>query len=642
MKSWRSIGVGVVVCVMSLCGTAFAQPFTSFETYYTFSNSRAFDPRGRPVVAPDGSLYGTTNIGGVKRCDVLSAPGCGTVYRITPDGRLNVLHAFNGADGAFPDAGLTFGADGNLYGVTREGGALSGGGTVFRITLAGVLTTLHVFTGGADGASPSAALVRAADGTLYGTTTGGGDMLTCRGGACGTIFKIATDGTFATLHRFPLMAKQEGWSPVGSLAIGADGNVYGLTRLGGAGVCMVGARDFGCGTVFRMTPAGVFTTIHSFAEVVAGQLPEPVDLQFDPADNGLLGTMRTEAGIALFRLTLTGTLTMPYVFPDGAYTLILSGDGNLYGYGLGRRTVFRLTPGLAHTILHEFASEPGGLAGLSLTQSASGDFVGIAEGGGGPKCTTDPLSGCTTAFRLGMFDDADAPNLSIRSFKAARRMPVGATFTLTATTANRGTASAGPSETTYWLSATGALGGAQLLALEALPAIPAGQGLTRVTTVTLPPVGPGRYDLIARADSSEAVHEAYEADNTKRRLLVIGPDLAIHRIFPSGPGLSVDPPSPISTGPTAVSVHTANLGGDVAQPSTTHLYRSATRKLNAHAVLLATISNPQIGPEEHNHVVFSLTLPSGSYFLVAVADAIGAIEEANEDNNSGVLPVIVQ
>jgi hypothetical protein len=408
--------------------------------------------------------------------------------------------------------------------------------------------------------------------------------------------------------------------------------------------------DIGCGIVFRVTPSDVLTTIHTFAPVLDGSLPEPRDLIFDVANNILIGTMRTPTGCdepdpfklcrALFHLTLTGTLTTPYVFSDQmlnepGYRLVLSSDGNLYG--LNDSTVFQLTPDGERTTLYDLTANPYGYG--TIIQSASGDLVGTSIGG--PNCG-EPQWVCGGVFRIGLFDVADAPNLGIRSFKAPNRAAVGATLTLTSTTINRGTAAAAPSDTTFWFSNTGSLAGAQRLGGEALPSIAPGASITRSEIVTLPPVGPGVYSLIARADGAGVVHEAYEADNTIRRPLIVGPDLAIRQIFPPAPGLSIDPLAPTSTAPTAVSVHTANTGGDVVGASTTYLYASATRRPSANAVLLATLANGPMNPQEHNQIVLSLTLPQGTYWLVARADAIGAIEEANENNNEGALYVTVQ
>jgi len=180
------------------------------------------------VQASDGNFYGTTTGGG--------ANGAGTVFKVTPAGRLTTLYNFcyQGypcSDGGDPYAGLIQATDGNFYGTTLGGGA-SGDGTVFKITPSGTLTTLYNF-GGADGAVPYGGLIQATDGNFYGTTSGGGAS------GDGSVFKITPSGTLTTLHSF---ADSDGASPDG-LVQATDGNFYGTTYGGGA---------YGDGTVFRL------------------------------------------------------------------------------------------------------------------------------------------------------------------------------------------------------------------------------------------------------------------------------------------------------------------------------------------------------------------------------------------------------
>jgi uncharacterized repeat protein (TIGR03803 family) len=107
----------------------------------------------------------------------------GTVFKITTGGTLTTLHSFTGrADGSHPKTRLIQASDGNLYGTTTD--VIAGNGTVFKITTGGTLTTLYSFTGGAFGTSPYAALVQVRDGSLYGTTSGGGTY------PYGTVFKL--------------------------------------------------------------------------------------------------------------------------------------------------------------------------------------------------------------------------------------------------------------------------------------------------------------------------------------------------------------------------------------------------------------------------------------------------------------------
>jgi uncharacterized repeat protein (TIGR03803 family) len=144
------------------------------------------------VRAPDGNFYGTTAGGGNNstNCNI----GCGTVFKMTPRGTLTTLYSFCSQSGC-PDGSLPMallGAnDGNFYGTTEGGGNQSctyGCGTVFKITPSGRLTTLYSFCserGCTDGSRPTAALVQATNGDFYGTTQDGGEV-----NGNGTVFSL--------------------------------------------------------------------------------------------------------------------------------------------------------------------------------------------------------------------------------------------------------------------------------------------------------------------------------------------------------------------------------------------------------------------------------------------------------------------
>jgi uncharacterized repeat protein (TIGR03803 family) len=154
----------------------------------------------------DGYFYGTTLYGGGTSCERL---GCGTLFEMTPEGSVTKMYRLctksTCPNGYWPQAGLVQGADGNFYGTTSEGGT-NGGGTVFKITPHGGLTTLYNFCSQpscSDGRSPYAGLIQATDGNFYGTTSFGGNNNTnCNGASCGTIFRITATGTLTTLYTF--------------------------------------------------------------------------------------------------------------------------------------------------------------------------------------------------------------------------------------------------------------------------------------------------------------------------------------------------------------------------------------------------------------------------------------------------------
>lgn len=201
----------------------------------------------------DGSFYGTTYHGG--------ASGKGTVFSITAAGQHAVLHSFaGGEDGANPAAGLIQGSDGDFYGTTYYGG-VADKGVVFRMSPAGVVTVLHAFAGGVEGAYPSVELVQGSDGNFYGVTAAGGD------GHVGTVFEVTPSGVATVIHSFhggeDGRDRADGVNPSSRLIQASDGNFYGTTILGGA---------HGVGTVFRFNPAGVYSVIHSFGASDTGAL----------------------------------------------------------------------------------------------------------------------------------------------------------------------------------------------------------------------------------------------------------------------------------------------------------------------------------------------------------------------------------
>jgi uncharacterized repeat protein (TIGR03803 family) len=201
-------------------GTVFKMlPNGSLTTVASFANTNGLDCMAGLVQAADGNFYGTTRLGG--------SYGLGTIFRVTPTGNLTNLVSFDYfTNGCWPTARLIQATDGNLYGTTF--GQLSGGGaSVFRVTTNGQLTTLVRFNG-TNGSYSQTALVQASDRCLYGITERGGP--TGQYGP-GTIFRLTLDGTFATVYAFTGI--DDGTYPSGALVQGPDGNLYGTTSEGG-------------------------------------------------------------------------------------------------------------------------------------------------------------------------------------------------------------------------------------------------------------------------------------------------------------------------------------------------------------------------------------------------------------------------
>jgi len=220
-------------------GTVFKLSMSGKETVrYTFTAGTDGGMPGAGLIRDaKGNLYGTTYMGG--------ASGNGTVFKLDPTGKETVLYSFTGGtDGANPFAGLIR-AKGNFYGTTTTG--VANKGTVFELSHVGgkwTEKTLYAFTGGTDGANPSAGVILDAKGNIYGTTSNGGDLNSCNGLGCGVVFKLDTSGTETVLYSFT--GGDDGANPVDVGVIqDVKGNLYGTTWQQGAS---------GYGTVFKLTP----------------------------------------------------------------------------------------------------------------------------------------------------------------------------------------------------------------------------------------------------------------------------------------------------------------------------------------------------------------------------------------------------
>lgn len=345
---------------------------SSVSTIYQLTPSDGLGPVAGLLLASDGRFYGTTTLGAASQLGStgtvfgLSPDGSGfsVIYRFDPYSTVNVLGAPINVNGASPEAELIEGPGGFLYGTTRNGGP-NGTGVVFKLAKDGSgFTVLHAFgpvTSAAsvsppindDGMSPLGALVAASDGYLYGTASSGG------ANGNGTVFRVAADGSvFERVYIFSaltanangLSTNADGATPTAGLTDGQDGNLYGVTNLGGSG---------GNGTVFSFDPdpaPGVLTTLHAF-DGIKGARPTGELLL---AQNGLLyGSTVTGGTNAQGNTTTYGTL-----------------------YSIGR-------DGSGFTTLWNFQGSDGSSPTGPMLQLDASTFVGLAAGGG--KCSQGVL-----------------------------------------------------------------------------------------------------------------------------------------------------------------------------------------------------------------------------------------------------------
>jgi uncharacterized repeat protein (TIGR03803 family) len=326
---------------------------TGLTTIYSFCAKLGCqdgdDPYAPLTLGSDGNLYGTTQVGGLHKY--------GTTYVITLAGKFNTLHSFcaeqNCTDGANPSS-LIQASDGNFYGVAGGGtGAqcvqTGGCGMIFKMSPQGVTTSLYNFCSQVnctDGFGPRV-VMQAADGNLYGMTDSGGATT---GG--GTIFKLSLQGSLTTLYTFCAVYKCTSGIVPGSILQATDGNFYGVIYEGQGVTCYF---SYGCGTIFEFTSAGVYSTLYTFCEELGefcpdGSLPEGVMQATDgnfygvtfrggPTDHGTafklatgLGTFvqtvtssgKTGSSVIILGNELTGATSVTFNGTAAAFTVVSS------------------------------------------------------------------------------------------------------------------------------------------------------------------------------------------------------------------------------------------------------------------------------------------------------------------------------
>ena len=340
---------------------ATASLHAQYTELYNFNNhAEGSNPMNPAFMAQgqDGNLYGTLQS---------TFPGDGSVFGWSvPASTVAKIYGFSGPDGNTPQSGLTLGLDGSFYGTTVTGG-LYGKGCVFKITSGGVISQLYSFTDGTDSAYPWAPPIQGPDGSIYGVTYNGTNP--------GRAYRITKTGVFSVIATLPSQTQAP-------LIFANDGNLYGTTPYGGT---------YNRGTVFKLTPKGVLTIIHSFSAELPGG---PV---MQAADGKLYGT--TPWGGAngkglIYTMTLGGGSYKDlhdFLGTDGLNSsqgLVQGSDKFLYGVAqLGgvnnAGTLFKInTTGTTFSVLYNFQTALGDTPMSTPVLHTNGIIYGTTNHGG--------------------------------------------------------------------------------------------------------------------------------------------------------------------------------------------------------------------------------------------------------------------
>jgi uncharacterized repeat protein (TIGR03803 family) len=427
----KRLALLAMVACLGLLADASLMAAVTLTTLHVFNGADGNAPQAGLAFGTNGNLWGTTSYGGTGTN--VCVDGCGTVFEISLSGAFTSRHSFTNADGESPRAGLVQASDGNLYGTTAYGGTFAGHGTVYRITPAGVLTNLHTFRGN-EGTALEGTLIEGPNGILYGTTAGGGVI------SAGTVFQITTNGVFAALNANPSTGLNQ---PAAGVVLASDGNLYGTSEFGGTSTNCIG----GCGAIYRITPGGVVTTLHSF-DKSDGQSPKsvlvegPGGILYGTTYGSPLSVLNCANGCGtIFQITTNGGFTTLHTFagPEGKLPeagLVFGSDGNLYGTGsrggtLTFGTVFQVTTNGIVTRLVSFTGTNGGVPVAPLILGPDGAFYGTTLVGGGTNG-----AGLGTVFKLTV--STNASTVSCVLSPASATNIVGTAHTVTATVTSNG------------------------------------------------------------------------------------------------------------------------------------------------------------------------------------------------------------
>jgi uncharacterized repeat protein (TIGR03803 family) len=258
-------------------------------------------PNGYPLIlANDGNFYGVSaGIGGTQS----------SIYRVSPAGVASLVYSFSlyvnpnsvNVYHGLQVSGLVQGADGNLYGTTRnyeDFTSNSNQGAIFKLSLTGNLTPVAAFPeDNSLGYNPVGNMVEGPDGSFYGVTLG--DSYSSATPPVATVFRLTPAGLIQTVYSFSVATN--GLYLSTGLTLGSDGNLYGAAPFGGNPLACT--YTAGCGTMFQVTPAGGFTLLHTFANTTDGGYPNGT--QVEDTNGNIVGADGGASGT---------TVTSPYLF----------------------------------------------------------------------------------------------------------------------------------------------------------------------------------------------------------------------------------------------------------------------------------------------------------------------------------------
>lgn len=391
-KNYKMLAIGLLAfTVLSAATPAHAQ-YSLLYSFGVSSATDAMDPEGPIAQGEDGSLYSTAIDGG--------ATNWGAIWKITPAGKERVIYSFcplpltcAGDDGNSPIVGLTLRPDGHFFGTASFSDGTNNPNILFDVSPTGSFTKLYTAPIGTALNIP----IWGPDGAFYGINGGGSDD-------CGGIYRLSV--TFTVIHNFD---NPHGCGPIG-LVLGTDGSFYGTTDPDGTS---------NAGVFFRLTYrpglAALYSELANISATlgaVSGNLIEGSDGNFYgftlAANNGPRGSIFkvTPGGVFTTLHTLNGTT-------DGAFigALTLASDGNLYGTadlggaegGGGFGTLFQVTPAGTYTVLYRFTGPNSGAAPIAIVQHTNGLLYGITVDGGAfsgttYECALSHLNGCGVVF----------------------------------------------------------------------------------------------------------------------------------------------------------------------------------------------------------------------------------------------------